>query len=225
MPSLIDAVQLADVGGALIKLYEVTVGGTTSYFHPGLNANLSDIQFNGNTYIAFPIEVTGIEFNADGALNRPELIIANISSTFLDEVGIDYNDVVGGKVTIRTTLSQYLGAGSDVEFPKKKYTIDRMSSRTNTAVTYELAAPFDMTGVKIPNRQLLGKYCAWAYRGPGCPWSPNGRYYAADDTSVASAADDVCGKKLSSCKVRFQNDGDNATPLPFGGFPGSRRYT
>lgn len=40
---------------------------------------------------------------------------------------------------------------------------------------------------------------------------------------------DVCGKRLSSCKVRFQgnslnSDLNTSVPLPFGGFPGSRTY-
>jgi len=34
---------------------------------------------------------------------------------------------------------------------------------------------------------------------------------------------DVCGKLISSCKVRFQN-GDTTKELPFGGFPGTRTF-
>jgi phage-related protein len=40
---------------------------------------------------------------------------------------------------------------------------------------------------------------------------------------------DMCGKTLTSCKVRFQNTGvdgefDTEVPLPFGGFPGSKTF-
>ena len=40
---------------------------------------------------------------------------------------------------------------------------------------------------------------------------------------------DVCGKRLSSCKIRYQGNSNNtnlnsAVPLPFGGFPGARTY-
>lgn len=40
---------------------------------------------------------------------------------------------------------------------------------------------------------------------------------------------DVCGKRLSSCKIRYQGNSANsdlnsAVPLPFGGFPGARTY-
>lgn len=38
---------------------------------------------------------------------------------------------------------------------------------------------------------------------------------------------DLCGKTLNSCKIRFQYNGsslDQDRPLPFGGFPGSKKY-
>lgn len=36
---------------------------------------------------------------------------------------------------------------------------------------------------------------------------------------------DVCGKLISSCKVRFQGpDEDTSKELPFGGFPGTRKF-
>ena len=40
---------------------------------------------------------------------------------------------------------------------------------------------------------------------------------------------DLCGKSLTSCKIRFQgnannDDLDSAVPLPFGGFPGSKKF-
>jgi len=40
---------------------------------------------------------------------------------------------------------------------------------------------------------------------------------------------DLCGKSLNSCKIRFQgnassDDLDSAVPLPFGGFPGSKKF-
>lgn len=39
--------------------------------------------------------------------------------------------------------------------------------------------------------------------------------YDADDASVLVSASDVCGKRISSCKVRF----GEIAPLPFGSFP------
>ena len=51
-----------------------------------------------------------------------------------------------------------------------------------------------------------------------------------DDNYVADPANDVCGKSLTSCKIRFHPKyaGTLSTntdiALPFGGFPGSRKF-
>ena len=44
-------------------------------------------------------------------------------------------------------------------------------------------------------------------------------YFDKNNNSVSSLADDVCGKRLTSCKARF---GENAQ-LPFGAFPTAGR--
>lgn len=43
------------------------------------------------------------------------------------------------------------------------------------------------------------------------------KYWDVNDDSVALASQDVCGKKLSSCKLRF----GEFNVLPYGGFPGA----
>ena len=40
-------------------------------------------------------------------------------------------------------------------------------------------------------------------------------YFDANDNAISSASQDVCGKRLTSCKKRFSDT------LPFGGFPGA----
>ena len=64
MSQLISAVQLQEPGSELIELYEVTVGDSILYFHSGLEADLSTVQFRDRTspytvrtYTAFPIEM------------------------------------------------------------------------------------------------------------------------------------------------------------------------
>ena len=59
---------------------------------------------------------------------------------------------------------------------------------------------------------------------------PSGATAAPTEGSRYWKRIDVCGKTLNSCKVRYQGvdtDGDpltRATPLPFGGFPGTRKF-
>jgi len=62
----------------------------------------------------------------------------------------------------------------------------------------------------------LREQCQWIYRSDiGCHYDGSD-YYDANDDSVTDLADDVCGKRLTSCQLRF---GDGSR-LPFGGFPG-----
>ena len=81
-------------------------------------------------------------------------------------------------------------------------------------VEFELAASFDLEGVALPRRQIVQNVCPWTYRGAECGYTGLS-YFNGNDAAVTSAAQDACGKRLSSCKKRF---GANAE-LPFGGFP------
>jgi len=45
------------------------------------------------------------------------------------------------------------------------------------------------------------------------------KFFDADDLIVSTASEDVCGKRLTSCKIRF-----GTRALPFGGFPSAGLY-
>jgi len=331
MSELISLVQLQEPGSELVELYELTIGEQILYFHSGLSEDLSSVQFRDRTspytvrtYIAFPIEMDGVELNADGAINRPTLTVANVANTFSSAIGnLKAEDLVGERLTKRTTLKKYLygeagDASPSVEFPIRKFILDRISSENNIAVTYELAAPYDLSGIKLPNRTVIGKYCSWQYQGyslsekGGCIWNKDSiisysdgsgginthkAYFTEDDEPIVPAGStmtgwnvadyktytsysggtyspgqyveyndgiqttvwvcirtntgnapstdstywqkaDICGKKLSSCKCRFQFvpqslGTSNSNPstqentgkvLPFGAFIGSMKF-
>jgi phage-related protein len=103
MSELIEVVQLQEPGSALVELYELTIDGTTLYFHSGLEEDLSTVQFRDRTspytireYIAFPIIMDGVELGADGAINRPSLTVANVANTFSAAIGnIKAENLVG----------------------------------------------------------------------------------------------------------------------------------
>lgn len=97
---------------------------------------------------------------------------------------------------------------------KEVWTIDRKSNENSIFVEWELTAPFDLRGVKIPRRQCVQNMCNWKYRGPECGYTGN-TYFDVKDGQVLDASRDICGKRLSSCKKRF---GATAI-LPYGGFP------
>ena len=104
---------------------------------------------------------------------------------------------------------------TSAEFPREIFYIDRKSAENRSLVEFELAASFDLAGVRAPKRQCIANLCPWTYRSAECSYTGT-NYFDAADQPVLSAAGDVCGKRLNSCHLRF---GQNAE-LPFGGFPG-----
>ena len=126
MSELISSVQLQDPGSELVELYELVVGSSTLYFHSGLEEDLTTVQFRDRTspytvrtYTAFPIEMDGLEMSADGAINRPSLTVANVTNVFSSAIGnVKPEDLVGERLTKRTTLKKYLyGESGDASPP------------------------------------------------------------------------------------------------------------
>jgi lambda family phage minor tail protein L len=193
-------------------------------FHAGTNALQQRVVWQGNAYEPFPIEVEGFEFNGNGQVPRPRLRVANVTGAITALV-LTYQDLLGAKITRKRTLAKYLDAvnfsgGSNptadplAEFADDIYYVDRKSRETRDVVEFELAASFDLEGVTLPRRQIVQNVCPWRYRGSECGYTGS-NYFNANDQSVVSSIQDICGKRLASCQVRF---GQNAE-LPFGGFP------
>ena len=107
-------------------------------------------------------------------------------------------------------------ADPSARFPDERWFIDRKSSETRDSVTFELASKFDLAGQKIPRRQIIANICQWKYRSSECSYTGTD-YYDVNGNEVSTEAQDVCGKRVASCKLRF---GENAE-LPFGSFPGA----
>ena len=85
-----DAQQL-EVASPVIDLYELEIGtGTnnTLFFHSAKDLDngtaSNDLIFDGNTYVALPIFLEGIEKSAEGASPRPTLTFANVESILKD---------------------------------------------------------------------------------------------------------------------------------------------
>ena len=57
--------------------------------------------------------------------------------------------------TVSTTqqVNPFGTPDATAEFPREIYTIDRKSTETREVVEFELAAPTDLAGVRIPKRQ------------------------------------------------------------------------
>jgi lambda family phage minor tail protein L len=212
---------------AIIEVFQLDAtafGGDVYYFHAGTNGLRQNITWQGQEYVAYPIQMSGFEFSAGGQLPRPQMVVSNVTGAITALV-LAYNDLLGAKVTRKRTMTKYLdavnfiggvnpNADPDAEFNDDIFFIERKTTENNQAVSFELSASFDVQGVKLPRRQIIQNICPWKYRGAECGYTGT-NYFDSNDNSVASSSLDVCGKRLSSCELRF---GTNLE-LPFGGFP------
>ena len=225
--------ELAKINpSAIIELFELRLdstlhGSSDVYrFHAGANAAVSgNIVFNSQTYTRIPIKADGFEYSNTGTLPRPTLSISNLDSTMttlllLVNATTAGNDLGGAEVRRIRTLKKYLDGESTADpnarFPEERWFVDRKASESRDQVTFELASKFDLAGQKIPKRQVIANVCQWKYRSSECSYTGS-NYFDVNGNSVSTLAEDVCGKRVASCKLRF---GDTAE-LPFGSFPGA----
>ena len=172
---------ISDIQGinpsSIIELFTLTTtaalhGSAQTYrFHAGssLNSN-GEIVWAGNSYQRFPVEANGFAFQK-GQIPRPTLTVSNALGTITSILltvnqTTTGNDLTGATVTRIRTLAKFLDAVNfaggvnpygtpdpNAEFPQEIYSIDRKASETRDAVTFELAAPIDLAGVRAPKRQ------------------------------------------------------------------------
>ena len=162
---------------AIIELFTLQLdnslhGATTIYrFHAGSSLkDNGEIVWAGNSYQRFPIKAEGFAFR-QGQLPRPTLTVSNALGTItaiLAAVNATTagNDLTGATVTRIRTLARFVDAvnfpgninpygtpDSTAEFPQEIYKIDRKSTENREIVQFELAAVFDLAGIRAPQRQ------------------------------------------------------------------------
>lgn len=190
---------------------------------------LNKVKHNGIAYTPIPIALEGIEYNGQGSLPTPSLSISNGSRVLMAGI-VTLNDLTGAKFTRIRTMRKFLDDGADPDpaatLPYDVYTINRKVKQNKYVVEFELASKFDQEGVKLPRRQMIKNTCTQRYRvfdaatgtfdysKATCPYAGS-QYFDELDVSTAFANNDVCGKRISSCKLRFGNEA-----LPTRAFPG-----
>jgi len=195
------------------------------------------IKWQGNLYVAFPITAKGFELSGKGALPSPSLSLSNANNV-LSAIINDIGDPIGATVTRWVTFADFLDEGATPDpnehFPQQIFTVQRKTLQNSTVVEFALSAKMDQQGRQLPGRQINRDTCGHTYRifieeernfnfsKATCPYvGQNGEqqpYFAADGTPETDPANDVCGKKLSDCKIRFPG-----VPLPTRAFPSVAR--
>ena len=193
------------------------------YFHNGINGLGNDVVWQSQLYTRFPIEAEGFEWKGSGTQPRPKLRVGNITG-LLSALASENNDLVGVKVTRLRTFSKYidavnftdgnLSADPNIHAPDEVWFVDRKANENWVFVEWELRAGGDLTGIKLPKRQLIQNVCLWTYRSAECSYA-GGPVADINDIPTSDAAFDACGKRLGSCKFRFPEP----QQLPYGGFP------
>ena len=163
---------------AIIELFTLTLdntlhGANTVYrFHAGTNLNANGkIVWAGNDYLRFPVQATGFAYQR-GQLPRPTLTVSNMGSPSISAILLTVNqttagnDLTGAKVVRIRTMARFLDAANfsgatnpfgtpdpTAEFPQEIYYIDRKKAENREVVSWELAAVFDLAGIRSPKRQ------------------------------------------------------------------------
>ena len=163
---------------AIIELFTLTLdnalhGATTVYrFHAGTNLDANGkIVWAGNEYLRFPVQATGFAYQR-GQLPRPTLSVSNMGTPSISAILLTVNqttagnDLTGAKVVMIRTMARFLDAANfsgatnpfgtpdpTAEFPQEIYYIDRKKAENREVVSWELAAVFDLAGIRSPKRQ------------------------------------------------------------------------
>lgn len=207
-------------------IYETNIDSSNNYererrsvfrFHNSIHLTLSDIVWQGNRYVALPIQVEGYEVGGSGALPKPKLTIATEEegkkslSILKCQIGL-LGDIIGAKVTRVRTFVKYLDKinfsynprtqsygieppegydpDPDVEFPRDIYYIERKTQEDKLVIQYELSSIHDLEGTKIPNRLIFANRCPFMYRGKGCAYEFKNRKTVVHD----NVSDDLMGR-------------------------------
>lgn len=216
----------------LVVLFELDtrpIGGTDILrFHAGVNALGADVIWGGNTYTRFPIEVSGFERSTSGTLPRPKIVVANIDG-LMGAMARSLGGLEGAKLTRTRTFLKYMDEANFANgnlhadpgqfIEKDTWYVSRKSSENRIFLEYELAASFDLSTIKLPRRQFIQNTCTWRYRSAECGYA-GGAVANELDVATTDPDKDKCGKRLTSCELRF---GKGAV-LPYGGFPGVNAY-
>jgi lambda family phage minor tail protein L len=229
MSDMDETVQLF-APGEMVVLFELDcsfVGGPVYHF-TSTAYSTEAIVFDGVTYVPIDVEADGFECSGQGSLPTPKIRLSNANQVVNSAV-ITYSDLIGATFTRIRTFKQFLDDGDTPNpaavMPLDIYKIERKVNQNKVFIEWELSASIDQAGKKLPGRQVLKDACTHIYRRyvdgdfdyskATCPYVDT-NYFTRIDEDTTNPALDQCGKRLTSCRLRFGEHGK----LPTRSFPG-----
>jgi len=114
--------------------------------------NGASISFGAKTYLPYPIQISGVENNADGAFARPRLDVANVDQ-FFGQLSFLYGDLVGSTIVYRRTFETYLESG--LGCPPITFTVGKKLVHNVNGLSFELRFLLDRERGYLPKNQML----------------------------------------------------------------------
>lgn len=150
--------------GDYVELYEIdttVIGGTDVFrFIPHrFETPDVEVQWQGNTYIQFPVVAEGFEDAATGkAPPQPTLRVSNVNKFVLAAV-LELGDIIGAKVTRWRTYARFLDNGEtpdpSASYAPNIYYVQQKTAHTREMFEFTLSSALDLPGIKLPRRQVL----------------------------------------------------------------------
>jgi lambda family phage minor tail protein L len=187
------------------------------HFHGGTNNVRSSIYFDGQEYIALPVEGEGFEILGDQRLPRPKIKISN-AGLYMSSILRKYKNLNNAKIERRRIFAKFLDdrnfdggvnpwgmANPNARMPDDKYFINSKIAENKLFVELELVSSLELENNEIPAREVAARYCPWVYRGEGC------RYGSTSFNILGNAASDGRDRPVSDVNDRLfvVQDGDD----------------
>lgn len=163
-------------------------------FHNTINVTSKSIFWQGQEYIAAPIQAVGFETSVKGTPPTPKLSLS-VSDEGIAHLArlkdriYQLGDIVGGKLNRIRTFAKFLDSVNflngippqnffpdpNSELPRDIYFIDRKSNENKNFLEYELSPLFELEGIKLPGRLVSQNNCSAQYRCEGCLYEYSNR--------------------------------------------------
>jgi lambda family phage minor tail protein L len=152
----------------------------------------TDITFDSQVYVAFPVTHDFISESSSGQISQVRLKCSNVSRAI--QAYLEAYDLRGKRVDIIMVWADKL------DEPTNKlvdtYYIDNYSSNERDA-EFTLTSKLDVIDLLLPSGKYLRTHCRWAFKSTECAYS---------------GAETECDRTFQRCKVL-------ANQVRFGGFP------